>query len=354
MSFDDKGNVTPEGLMIQATDNLSQLEDRYAQVTQEYDKLYNALHNGSQPWLSEEFKTLVNPSASRQERIENLSDSDRQVKEDEAKQAYNDFMTYYNRISEKKELLNGMMEVQKKIMKTPEQRRGRFDFKDYGDGLAYNNIVDMATLGVSEMNRSLNIAGISKKVDNDEELSWEEQKALDQYGLYQSLLSKDTMNWVHTVGSGTSYMLPYIASFGLTGGVFKAGSALTGKAVNKVATKAFSEATRKSIVSSGKIYLGNFSTAGRVLNKRVFSLTEMANDAVKFTGGSIAQTLALPQYYIQKAAEEMTSDVYAVPSEEMNEVITVLDKNTGESLGRSAYLGLTGTFWETATERMGR
>lgn len=329
LAFGDEGKGSVEGIKMYSLDALVKLEDRLSEISQIKERLYKMEFNRDEntpiPWES--------------------------TSEEDAKKQYETFQQYKARIEQKHDLLTRAIDYNKTILKTPEQKGG---IRDLGSGLGYNNLKDMITMNISEMQRTLNVADISKKIENNKELSWEEQQIMDQYSMLQTINSMGTRGTWHEVGGGLTYMLPYMASFAISGGAFNVVKTGTEKGITKLAKVAIDTGTRKSLVSATTYHLGNFSKAARILGQSKFSLGDMATKAAGYTVGSAAQTLVLPQYYVKNIAERMVPDVQAVLNEDFTDLVSTLDKNTGDKLSTATWKGGMDAFWEISTERMGR
>lgn len=324
LAFGNENRGSVEGLKMFAADFSIKLDDRLSEITQVRDKLHNMEFGRKEgqpvPWNT--------------------------------KEEYEEFQSYKERIERKYKLLQNMVLFNKTIMKTPEQKRG---IRDLGKGITnYNNLQDVITLGISEMQRTLNVAQVAKKVERNEELSWEEQAIMEQYSVLQSMQAMGTQGTWAEVGAGITNMLPYMATFALSGGIFNTVESVTKKGISTVAKKTISSTARKSLNSALTYNLPNFSKAARILNKRVFSLPEMANKLVGFTAGSAAQTLALPQYYVKNIAERTIPNMSSELNKDLTGLVTMLDKNTGEQLGSAIWKGGMDAFWEISTERLGK
>lgn len=328
MAFGSEGKGSVEGLKMYAADALEKIDDRYNEIAQIRDSLnkmeFGRGENQPIPWQSD------NP--------------------ENAKKEYENFQQYKARIDRKYKLLEQMMLFNKTILKTTEQKRG---IRDLGSGLGYNNLRDLASMNIAEMKRMFNVADISKKIEKNEEVSWEEQQILDQYALLNTVNSMGTRGTWSEVGAGLTYMIPYMASYALTGGISNVVEQGAAKGISKLAKSTISEGTRRSLTNATTFYLPNFSRAAKILHKSKFSLGEMANKAVSFTAGSAAQTLALPQYYIKNIAERTIPDMAKELNPEMRDLITTIDKNTGDKLGKAIWKGGMDAFWEISTEKLG-
>jgi hypothetical protein len=331
LAFGNKGEGSPAGLKMNAANELVKLQDRHDELTQIKEKLdkmeFNRPDGSVGPW---------------DEATPELT-----------KQSYESFQAYKERIKKKYDLVTRAMDFNLSILKTPEQRRGIRDFATKG-GLGYPNAKDLISMNISEMQRTLNVAEISKKVENHEDLSWEEKQIMDQYATLQSLQSLGTVGTFAQVGAGITAMAPYMASFAFSGGAFTAGEKLAQRGIETGAEKLISAGARKSLTSALTYHLPNFSKAARVLGQAKFSIPEMATKAAGFTAGSIAQTLVLPQYYVKNIAERTIPNMQHILTPDMKDLVTQIDANTGEKLGSAIWKGGTDAFWEISTERLGR
>ena len=139
-------------------------------------------------------------------------------------------------------------------------------------------------------------------------------------------------NW-YGAGKLTAEMIPYVAEFILTSGVFTAARGVALKQLTKL------------IVKTG--------VKGQTI--RSVSKSAASKNAVKFTSwvaGTLAQTTANPQRYINATLENMTPEMQLMLSDEGDELVGIISEN-GMGFEEAFRKGFLTTWAEFGTERLG-
>ena len=134
-------------------------------------------------------------------------------------------------------------------------------------------------------------------------------------------------------GELTAEMIPYVAEFILTSGVFTAARGVALKQLTK------------AIVKTG--------VKGQTI--RSVSKSAASKNAVKFTSwvaGTLAQTTANPQRYINATLENMTPEMQLMLSDGGDELVGIISDN-GMEFGEAFRKGFLTTWAEFGTERLG-
>jgi hypothetical protein len=90
-------------------------------------------------------------------------------------------------------------------------------FQQFTKGLLSPLAKDFFTMGLTEMNRQFDVAGVAQKAGKGEQLNDKEQALLACYGIYQTILSQPG-SLPYNIGQQITMQIPYMVQFAATNG----------------------------------------------------------------------------------------------------------------------------------------
>jgi hypothetical protein len=308
MSFDPKdGHPTVEGLQLYALNQNSYITDRYGEMAILQNKLKKLKSEGKLNGQEE----------------------------------------YYDFVTEEMKTLNALKQFNEKILTIPVTRSGMSDvwgaFNPEG-AIGSKSMSDIASLGVREVKRLLEAKNVAKKLESGQMLTWGEQKLLETYSALQEAEGKGTKGIMYQGLGGVIDMVPYFATFGAT-------SKLVYTPVSKGVKTALTKVLPQSLVARSIVKLG--PAASKVLAMEEMNL---AKGAIQWTArgiGSLVQTAAVPQAIERYATEREIPEMQTQFDEGMRNIVTTLDKNSGETRSEALAKGFASSWMDFAFEHSG-
>jgi predicted NAD-dependent protein-ADP-ribosyltransferase YbiA (DUF1768 family) len=254
-------------------------------------------------------------------------------------------------------LIDAALDYNKKILEmNPEASK----IRQLGAGVGSVSAKDLLTIGINEMGVALQIKKLTDKIENGEQPTFTESKILESFALLNMANGTKEMSSevfgvpvsVYRIGAGVTEMLPYVASFVLTGGFFTAGKAGTKKLITQPLKKLAGPKAAQSINTATTVQLSKAAQKIFKTSKTSLPLGAAAVKAVEFTGGSMLQAVANQQLYQKALAEAMTGDVALTFGADDEDMLVKITANTTSKKDARFEAGVE-TFGEIFFERMG-
>ena len=226
----------------------------------------------------------------------------------------------------KKEYFN-LKDTEKELERMLEKPEARSGIHDIGKAFKTTEGKSLATLQISDMYKSLRMDKIFKKLETGDAISYADKKRLETYATLSYLNSLGNEGMMYNVTHGIINMVPYIASFAVSGGAF------TG---TKTAVQG---ALKGSTLAAKRVGIGRFK----------MGLGDMAARSL----GAGAQTAVLPQMYVKNISDLARDNASLIIDPAIGEISAKIDVNSGLDLGKAIGRGLWSTYSEVFTERMG-
>lgn len=236
-------------------------------------------------------------------------------------------------------------EFSKQLMKIPEEKSVSGFFGK--SGMGYTPLPDHITVGIKPMIESLRVNSLMNKIRDGEDLDVVEREALLTHAMLGDAVAQETFSKMAQMGQGVADMVPYIAMFAATSGVYSGVRAGTTAGINQLGKKLMSDQIRKKIIA--KTSYSYLNAAGK---KVTTSLPEMAVANLSRISGATAQTLAMPQFYIENISKRLMDDYNVMYNAEADEIMMLLGKER-DPLGKAIRRGMWEHFSEVVTERAG-
>lgn len=228
------------------------------------------------------------------------------------------------------------------ILEMPETRGGISDAYQF-KAVKRADWKDILTIGVKSMLETLELKQISDKLTDWEELTLSEENYLKTFATLNFINSEFKPEGIwYQAQKGAINMIPYVASFLITGGAYSVGRKGVYQGVKGLATKELGKATVGKIMTQSTVNIAG----------RQFAMADIAAKNVARISGTAFQTLFNPQMYLKSIATELAG----IPQMEVDEygnTIATIDRNTKEELGSGIYKGMVDTFGEILMERSG-
>ena len=243
--------------------------------------------------------------------------------------------------------IDAALEYMRKIKKMPEHSKESNFFKQ----LNYTKGSHLLSLGFEEMGEGFDLLTLSNKMAKGEPLTFGEEQMLNTYAMLSHVEGNSQLGRGARIGRNMTPMLPYIASFALTGPVYSATRSVVMETLKKSGVQLMKNQIGKKLIQN-TTYNYVAKTAGKEIAKKV-SMYELASLNISRLAGSAAQTIAAPQYIANNTMRRMQDDVAWYVDPETNNLVTAVDQNSGEGFGTALWKGSAEAFAEMFTERAG-
>ena len=316
---DEDGNITVEATKLYAENQLQHVRTMIELHKNAIEDAGLAVSNLASTGATRGMTGLVIGDNSQ-----DVAAADSRVKELEEKHGKENIQAWYHNL--RTEYFN-LKDTEKELERMLEKPEARSGIRDIGKAFKTTEGKSLATLQISDMYKSLRMDKIFKKLETGDAISYADKKRLETYATLSYLDSLGNDGMMYNVTHGIINMVPYIASFAVSGGAF------TGtKGVVQGALKGSTLAAKR--VGIGKFKMGLGDMAARSL-------------------GAGAQTAVLPQMYVKNISDLARDNASLIIDPALGEIAAKIDVNSGLDLGKAVGRGLWSTYSEVFTERMG-
>lgn len=167
---------------------------------------------------------------------------------------------------------------------------------------------DFISLGLTEIERGVDVLKVAKAIERGESVSKEESMALFAYGLKQQIESDIDKGMGALVGSGVSGTIPFMVQFALTGGASAAGKKAAKEAVESMLKKSTKSTLNKIAANT----VGSLTGAAvrtplmsdfysGAVERQIGVITPEIKDDGTLTGAAIKETQESPLEAIGKS-----------------------------------------------------
>ena len=316
----------------------------------EYSKIFGGLMNVNQDG-SPSVEGLQGAALDRQSNIDTrwgeISTLHTKLKQLKRQGKLNGQDAYLEWVGEEEKKLTTLKEFNENILKLPVRRSGGKDvlgmFTD--TGAAHGKFDEIATLGMKNVRDAMTSLGTAKKLEKGEQLSWGEQNLLESYAQLQEAEGLGKSGIMYQTVGGVLDMIPYVATYGIS-------NVAVYKPVQAIVEKAMTKMVPQSLIKAGTFAIKNQKLAKTLAMKEV----NLPGLAVKWGSrsiGAVAQTGANVHSTMNYAATREMPDVNVTIPDNERDLVTTLDRNTGEKHGEALFKGFLMNLGDIGFEHSG-
>lgn len=187
----------------------------------------------------------------------------------------------------------------------------------FSEGVYQNVLKKISFEGIKSIQRNFDLKNIADKIEKGESITEDENIALASYGLLQEAQQNFPSGIGYEVGSGLIEMIPYLASFAISGGI----------------SKGIQGSITKALKTTGEKTIKNFLKKG-----------------ISYIGGQIPRGLFFPSLY-EQAGEKQIGIIQ--PKETKEGIKAEIIPETREKAGKAWIKAYANTMSEVMTEQLG-